>query len=123
MRYIAFSFDLAGEDVLIPGAGPVGLMSAAICQFVGARHVVLTDINDFRLEIARKMGIKNIVNVKKENLEATMQRLGMTEGFDVGLEMSGNPDALQKMFQLLNNGAKVAMLGIPPKKLLWIGLK
>ncbi|MGY5451302.1 L-threonine 3-dehydrogenase [Agarivorans sp. MS3-6] len=110
----ALSFDLVGEDVLITGAGPIGVMAAAICKHVGARHVVVTDVNDYRLDLAKKMGATRVVNVAKQSLSDTMSELKMTEGFDVGLEMSGVPSAFSSMLELMNHGGKVAMLGIPP---------
>ena len=110
----ALSFDLVGEDVLITGAGPIGVMAAAICKHVGARHVVVTDVNDYRLDLAKKMGATRVVNVAKQSLKDTMTELKMTEGFDVGLEMSGVPSAFSSMLELMNHGGKVAMLGIPP---------
>ncbi len=110
----ALSFDLVGEDVLITGAGPIGVMAAAICKHVGARHVVVTDVNDYRLDLAQKMGATRVVNVAKQSLKDTMNELNMTEGFDVGLEMSGVPSAFSSMLELMNHGGKVAMLGIPP---------
>ncbi|GAB2678668.1 L-threonine 3-dehydrogenase [Aliiglaciecola sp. 3_MG-2023] len=113
--HTALSFDLVGEDVLITGAGPIGIMAAAVAKHVGARHVVITDINDYRLDLANKMGATRAVNVANQSLEEVMQELGMSEGFDVGLEMSGVPSALRDMLAKMNNGGKVAMLGIPPK--------
>jgi threonine 3-dehydrogenase len=113
--HTALSFDLVGEDVLITGAGPIGIMAVAICKFVGARHVVITDINEYRLDLAKKMGATRAVNVGKENLRDVMNELGMTEGFDVGLEMSGVPSAFNQMLDTINHGGKIAMLGIPPK--------
>lgn len=112
--HTALSFDLVGEDVLITGAGPIGIMAAAVCRHVGARHVVITDVNNYRLELAKKMGATRCVNVSNEDLNDVMKELGMTEGFDVGLEMSGVPSAVQSMFATMNNGGKIAMLGIPP---------
>lgn len=112
--HTALSFDLVGEDVLITGAGPIGIMAAAICKHVGARHVVITDINDYRLELAQKLGATCAVNVAKEDINQVMKSLGMTEGFDVGLEMSGVPSAVRSMLSTMNNGGKIAMLGIPP---------
>ncbi len=112
--HTALSFDLVGEDVLITGAGPIGIMAAAVCRHVGARHVVITDVNDFRLNLAKKMGATRVVNVTQQNLKEVMSDLGMTEGFDVGLEMSGAPSAVQSMLATMNNGGKIAMLGIPP---------
>lgn len=112
--HTALSYDLVGEDVLITGAGPIGIMAAAVARHVGARHVVITDINDYRLQLAEKMGATKAVNVAKEKLSDVMAGLGMTEGFDVGLEMSGVPVAFQDMLSNMNHGGKVAMLGIPP---------
>ncbi|HEY1086508.1 MAG TPA: L-threonine 3-dehydrogenase [Archangium sp.] len=111
--HTALSFDLVGEDVLITGAGPIGVMAAAICRHVGARHVVLTDVNEYRLDLGKKLGATRTVNVAKENLEDVMKNLGMTEGFDVGLEMSGNGSAFKQMFKTMNHGGRVAILGIP----------
>ena len=112
--HTALSFNLVGEDVLITGAGPKGIMAVAIAKHVGARHVVITDVNDYRLELARKMGATRAVNVGREDLKTVMQELHMTEGFDVGLEMSGNPHAFRQMLDVMNHGGKVALLGIPP---------
>lgn len=112
--HTALSFDLVGEDVLITGAGPIGIMAAAVARHVGARHIVVTDVNPFRLELAKKMGATRVVDVSKENLTDVMHELGMSEGFDVGLEMSGVPSAVTSMFDAMNHGGKVAMLGIPP---------
>ena len=112
--HTALSFNLVGEDVLITGAGPIGIMAVAIAKHVGARHVVITDVNDYRLELARQMGATRAVNVGREDLKAVMQELHMTEGFDVGLEMSGNPHAFRQMLDVMNHGGKVALLGIPP---------
>ncbi|PWC19773.1 L-threonine 3-dehydrogenase [Brenneria corticis] len=113
--HTALSFDLVGEDVLIAGAGPIGIMAAAVCRHVGARHVVITDVNDYRLELAGKMGVTRTVNVARENLAAVMIELGMSEGFDIGLEMSGAPDAFRAMLKSMNHGGRIAMLGIPPR--------
>jgi len=112
--HTALSFDLVGEDVLITGAGPIGIMAAAIAKHAGARHVVITDINEYRLELAEKMGVTRAVNVAKHKLEGVMEELGMTEGFDVGLEMSGAPVAFNSMLENMTHGGKVALLGIPP---------
>lgn len=112
--HTALSFDLVGEDVLITGAGPIGIMAAAVARHVGARHVVITDINEYRLDLALKMGATRAVNVSNTQLKDVMNELGMTEGFDVGLEMSGVPAALRDMLDKMNNGGKIAMLGIPP---------
>ena len=113
--HTALSFDLVGEDVLITGAGPIGIMDAAVAKHVGARHVVVTDINPYRLELAKKMGATRAVDVSKEDLKDVMNELGMTEGFDVGLEMSGVPVAFRDMLNKMNHGGKIAMLGIPPQ--------
>ena len=112
--HTALSFDLVGEDVLITGAGPIGIMAVAIARHVGARNVVITDVNAYRLDLARQMGATRAVNVQEEKLEDVMRQLGMTEGFDVGLEMSGVPSAFRQMIDTARNGAKIAMLGIPP---------
>ncbi len=113
--HTALSFDLVGEDVLITGAGPIGIMAAAVAKHVGARYVVITDINDYRLDLAKKMGATRVVNVANESLADVMKELGMTEGFDVGLEMSGVPSAFSDMLAKMNHGGKIAMLGIPPQ--------
>ena len=113
--HTALSFDLVGEDVLITGAGPIGIMAAAVAKHVGARHVVVTDVNPYRLELAKKMGATRAVDVSKEDLKDVMNELGMTEGFDVGLEMSGVPVAFRDMLNKMNHGGKIAMLGIPPQ--------
>lgn len=112
--HTALSFDLVGEDVLITGAGPIGIMAAAIARHVGARHVVITDINEYRLKLARQFGVTATVNAAKENLDDTVRKLGMSEGFDIGLEMSGSPIAFNTMLEQMNHGGKVALLGIPP---------
>ena len=112
--HTALSFDLVGEDVLITGAGPIGIMAVAIARYAGARHIVITDINDYRLELASKMGASAALNVTRDSLDDTMQQLGMTEGFDVGMEMSGNPQAFRDMLRTMHHGGKVAILGIPP---------
>ncbi len=111
--HTALSFDLVGEDVLITGAGPIGIMAVAICKHVGARHVVITDVNPYRLALAEKMGATRAVDVSKENLSDVMKDLGMREGFDVGLEMSGIESAFQQMINNMMNGGKIALLGIP----------
>ncbi|MCY6381052.1 L-threonine 3-dehydrogenase [Hoeflea prorocentri] len=110
--HTALSFDLVGEDVLITGAGPIGLMASAVCRHVGARHVVITDINPKRLELAELMGASRAVVAGQEELDDVMHELGMKEGFDVGLEMSGSAAALQEMIDNLNNGGQVGLLGI-----------
>jgi threonine 3-dehydrogenase len=112
--HTALSFDLVGEDVLITGAGPIGMMAAAICKHVGARHVVVSDINPYRLQMAQKMGATRVVDVRTETLPEVMASLGMTEGFDVGLEMSGSAQAFRSMLHTMNYGGRVALLGILP---------
>ena len=116
--HTALSFDLVGEDVLITGAGPIGIMAGAVARHVGARHVVITDLNEYRLELARKMGATRTVNVENEKLDDVMGELGMTEGFDVGFEMSGVPSAFCDMLTCMNYGGKVALLGIPPQEMI-----
>ena len=112
--HTALSFDLVGEDVLITGAGPIGAMACAVERHAGARNVVITDVNDYRLELALQMGATRAVNVAHEDLWAVAQtQLGMTEGFDVGLEMSGSGAALNQLLRAMNHGGKVALLGIP----------
>lgn len=112
--HTALSYDLVGEDVLITGAGPIGIMAVAIARFVGARHVVITDVNDYRLGLARKMGASVALNVNEGSIDTVMKDLGMKEGFDVGMEMSGNPTALRDMLRTMHHGGKIAILGIPP---------
>ena len=112
--HTALSFDLVGEDVLITGAGPIGVMAAAIARHVGARHVVVTDVNEYRLDLARKMGASLAINVKDRSPRDAMKELGMTEGFDVGMEMSGNGSAFKQLLEAMNHGGRVAILGIPP---------
>lgn len=114
--HTALSFDLVGEDVLITGAGPIGIMAAAIAKRVGARHVVITDINDYRLDLARKLGATKAVNVSRENLNDVKASLGMKEGFDVGMEMSGVPSAFNQILEHITHGGKIAMLGIFSEK-------
>ena len=110
----ALCFDLVGEDVLITGAGPIGIMAAAVAKHAGARHIVITDVNKYRLSLAQKMGVTRAVNIIDEQLEDVMLELGMTEGFDVGLEMSGNPSAFNSMLSNMTHGGKISLLGIPP---------
>ncbi|MEP2182112.1 zinc-binding dehydrogenase, partial [Roseibium sp.] len=110
------SFDLVGEDVLITGAGPIGIMAAAVARHVGARHVVITDVNPARLTLAEKVADVVTVNVAEENLADVIPRLKMKQGFDVGLEMSGNQQALDQMVEAMTMGGRIAMLGIPPGK-------
>jgi threonine 3-dehydrogenase len=111
--HTALSFPVLGEDVLITGAGPIGIMAAAVATFAGARFTVITDINPYRLDLARKMGVTLAVNVKEKSLADVQKDLGMKEGFDVGLEMSGNPSAFSDMLKNMAHGGHIAMLGIP----------
>ena len=111
--HTALSFNLVGEDVLITGAGPIGIMAVAICKHVGARHVVITDVNDYRLGLAEKMGATRTVNVTRESPRDVMKEIGMVEGFDVGLEMSGVGVAFEEMLEDMNHGGKIGLLGIP----------
>ena len=112
--HTALSFDLVGEDVLVTGAGPIGIMGALVAQCVGARKVVITDINPSRLELARRLGVRCVVDAGRESLPEVMRAQGMREGFDVGLEMSGSAHAFRDMIDVMNNGAKIAILGIAP---------
>lgn len=112
--HTALSFDLVGEDVLITGAGPIGCMAVAICRHVGARRVVITDVNDYRLSLATRLGATRALNVSRDDVRVCMSELGMTEGFDVALEMSGNGRALTELLKVMNHGGRVALLGIPP---------
>jgi threonine 3-dehydrogenase len=112
--HTALSFDLVGEDVLITGAGPIGCMAVPICKHAGARHVVITDVNPYRLELAKKLGATLALDVRSEKLTDAMQKLGMKEGFDVALEMSGNPKAFSDMLPNMFHGGKIALLGIMP---------
>ncbi|QRM56218.1 L-threonine 3-dehydrogenase [Sinorhizobium sp. BG8] len=112
--HTALSFDLVGEDVLVTGAGPIGIMGAMVAKRAGARKVVITDINPVRLDLARKVGIDHVVDASKQDLADVMATIGMTEGFDVGLEMSGAPPAFRSMIDAMNNGGKIAILGIAP---------
>jgi threonine 3-dehydrogenase len=111
--HTALQFPVLGEDVLITGAGPIGLMAAAVVRHAGARHVVITDVNPYRLDLARTIGVSVALDVREGSLEQTQTKLGMKEGFDVGLEMSGNPAALQDMLANMSHGARIAMLGLP----------
>ena len=115
--HTALSFPLLGEDVLITGAGPIGCLAAAVARYAGARFVVVTDVNPWRLELATKLGATRVVDVRQETLAEVQAKLGMTEGFDVGLEMSGNPQAFRDMLDNMCHGGKVAMLGIPPEEI------
>lgn len=113
--HTALSFEMVAEDVLITGAGPIGIMAVSICNFVGARHVVITDVNDYRLDLARKMGASRAINVSRERISDVFEDLNMSNGFDVGLEMSGNPDAFKDMLENMYHGGKIALLGLLPK--------
>ena len=110
----ALSYSMVAEDVLITGAGPIGCMATAICKMLGARNVVISDSNKFRLKIAEKMGADRTINITNENIEDCFQELKISNGFDIGLEMSGNPDALQEMIKTMYHGGKIALLGILP---------
>ena len=112
--HTALSFNLVGEDVLITGAGPIGIMAVAIARFVGCRHIVVTDINPYRLELARRMGATRAIDIRSESIDSAMKELGMEEGFDVGLEMSGVPSAFREMLRTMHHGGSVALLGIMP---------
>lgn len=112
--HTALSFDLVGEDVLITGAGPIGIMAAGIARKAGARHVVVTDINDYRLNLAKKMGATSAVNVSKTTLQEAMKAIGITHGFTVGLEMSGSPQGFNSMLEMMRHGGHVSLLGILP---------
>jgi threonine 3-dehydrogenase len=111
--HTALQWDMVGEDVLITGAGPIGAMAAGIARHSGARHVVITDVNDYRLDLAAKLGATRTVNVTREKIGDVQKALGMTEGFDIGLEMSGNPQALRDMIANMTHGARISILGIP----------
>jgi threonine 3-dehydrogenase len=111
--HTALTFDVLGEDVLITGAGPIGIMAAALVRHAGARFVVITDVNEYRLELARKLRVDLALNVKRDSIAQAQQKLGMKEGFDVGLEMSGNPSAFRDMLHNMAHGGRIAMLGIP----------
>ena len=111
--HTALTFKVLGEDVLITGAGPIGIMAAAVVRHAGARHVVITDVNPYRLELARKLGVTTAVDTRQEPLRDVQKRLKMSEGFDVGLEMSGNPDAFREMLANMCHGGRIAMLGLP----------
>lgn len=113
--HTALQYDLLGEDVLITGAGPIGAMAAAVCRYAGARNVVITDVNPWRLELAQKLGATRTVDVRSENLQDVREELRIGEGFDVGLEMSGNPTAFNDMIAHMCHGGKISMLGIPEK--------
>src|SRR5947209_8108826 len=113
--HTALHFNVLGEDVLITGAGPIGVMAVKVARHAGARHVVITDVNPFRLDLAKKMGASLAIDVRRQSIADAQRQLGMKEGFDVGLEMSGNPDAFRDMLTNMCHGGKIAMLGIPGK--------
>ena len=113
--HTALMWSLVGEDVLITGAGPIGIMAAGICKYAGARRVVITDLNEYRLDLARKMGVDAAVNTGKEDLNAVMKELNIVEGFDVGLEMSGNGHAFNQMLSVMRTGGKISLLGLGNK--------
>jgi len=115
--HTALAFEVLGEDVLITGAGPIGIMAAAVVRHAGARYVVITDVNEYRLDLARKVGVNLALNVKQTSIAEAQATLGMSEGFDVGLEMSGNASAFRDLIHNLSHGAKIAMLGIPTEEI------
>jgi threonine 3-dehydrogenase len=115
--HTALSFPVLGEDVLVTGAGPIGIMAAAVARHAGARYTVITDVNPYRLDLARKLGVTLAVDVRETSLQDVQKQLGMTEGFDVGLEMSGNPAAFRDMIANMSHGARIAMLGIPSEEM------
>jgi len=115
--HTALQFPVLGEDVLITGAGPIGIMAAAVAKHAGARYTVITDLNPYRLELARKLGVTRAVDVRETRLADVQKELGMTEGFDVGLEMSGSEAALRDMLANMSHGAKIAILGIPTREM------
>jgi threonine 3-dehydrogenase len=115
--HTALSFDVLGEDVLITGAGPIGIMAAAVVRHAGARYVVITDVNEYRLELAKKVRVDLALNAKDASLAEAQKKLGMHEGFDVGLEMSGSPSAFRDMLHNMSHGGKIAMLGIPTQEM------
>ena len=112
--HTALAFNITGEDILVCGAGPIGMMAAAICKFSGSRNIVVTDINDYRLNLAKDLGATRTVNPRKEDIGSVFEELGISHGFDVGLEMSGNPDAFNQMISLMYNGGNIALLGLLP---------
>lgn len=114
--HTALTYELNGEDVLITGAGPIGIMACAVCKHAGARHIVITDLNPSRLELAKKLGATKTVDVRNQNLKEVQTKLGMKEGFDIGLEMSGSPVALNDMLENMCHGGKIAILGIPEEE-------
>ena len=112
--HTALNYEMVGEDVLITGAGPIGIMAVAICKFVGARNIVITDLNEYRLNLAKKMGASRVINIKTENISDVFNELNISNGFDVGLEMSGSPDAFNNMLDNMYHGGKIALLGLLP---------
>ncbi|MEU6015653.1 L-threonine 3-dehydrogenase [Streptomyces sp. NPDC047515] len=114
--HTALSFPLVGEDVLITGAGPIGIMAAAVARHAGARHVVITDVSEARLELARKVGVSLALNVSEQTIYEGQKRLGLREGFDIGLEMSGRPEAMRHMIENMTHGGRIAMLGLPSEE-------
>tara|TARA_B100001750_G_scaffold235880_1_gene238992 strand:- start:795 stop:1442 length:648 start_codon:yes stop_codon:yes gene_type:complete len=112
--HTALSYDIVGEDVLITGAGPIGIMCASICKFVGAKNVVITDVNEYRLGLAKKLGATKAINVSKEKIEDCFDELDIMNGFDIGLEVSGNPQAFKNLLSVMYNGGSVALLGLLP---------
>ena len=115
--HTALMWNLVGEDVLITGAGPIGIIAAGVCKYAGARRVVITDMNEYRLDLARKMGVDAAVNVQNEDLKEIMHKQGLVEGFDIGLEMSGNGAGFQQMISVMRNGGKISLLGLSGKPL------
>ncbi len=115
--HTALQFDVLGEDVLITGAGPIGIMAARVVRHAGARHVVITDLNPYRLALAKKMGVTLAVDVREHSIESVQKELGMKEGFDIGLEMSGSPQAFRSLLANMCHGGKIAMLGIPTQEI------
>ena len=113
--HTVLSYEMVGEDVLITGAGPIGIMAVAICNFVGARNVVITDVNEYRLDLAQKMGASRVINVSNESISDCYLELNMTSGFDIGLEMSGNPNAFKSMLENIYHGGRIALLGLLPE--------
>ena len=113
--HTALSYEMVGEDVLITGAGPIGIMAVAICKFVGARNIVITDVNEYRLQLARKLGATKAINISKENIKDYYTELNMVNGFDVGLEVSGNPSGFKDMLSHMYHGGNIALLGLLPE--------
>ena len=115
--HTALAFPVLGEDVLVTGAGPIGIMAAAVARHAGARHVVITDLNPYRLDLARRLGVTKAIDPREQSLKDVQEELGMSEGFDVGLEMSGNASAFRDMIANMSHGGRIAMLGIPPNEI------